>query len=149
MAEVKKGVNKQSSDGINKEKDESICDNDTTPSVKTSSIQQTKLSQSIDQPLTSASDCTATECYYRTHGSVGKCGVRKGHSGMGSSLESLDDASHVAVVDQSLYNSSTCQSYTNGEIRLVQNADYKRSNNLFSVLDQNGGYSSSQVEGWV
>ena len=138
MAEVKKGVNKQSSDEINKEKDESIRDNDTTPSVNTLSTQQTKLSQSIDQPLTSTSG--RTECNYR-------CGAHlkmNGHSAMGSSLESLDDASHVAVVNQSLYNSSTCQSYMKGEMRL---ADQKK--NLFSLLDQDRGYSSSQVEGWV
>ena len=142
MAEVKKGVNKQGSDEINKGKDESIRNNDTTPPVNTSSTQQTKPPQSTNQPLTTI---TVTEHNCRT--SAEKHSKMNGHGAMGSSLESLDDASHVAVVNQSLYNGSTCLSY--GEMHLVHNGDHKRSNNLFSLLDQDGGYSSSQVEGWV
>ena len=148
VVEEKKGVNKEGSDGINREKDESIRDNEATPSVNTSSTHQTKLSQSTDQPSTSTSDRTTTECNYGTRGSVEKDGARlkmNGHA-MRSSLESLDDASHVAVVNQSLYSSSTCQGYMRGEMRLVHNSDH--ASNLFS-LDRDGGYSSSQVEGWV
>lgn len=144
MVEVKKGVNKQSSDEINKGKDESICDSDTTSPVNTSSTQQTKPPQSTDQPLTNITAVTEhNSC--RTHESGEKCGAHlkmNSHGAMGSSLESLDDASHVAVVNQSLHNDSTRWSYMHA-------GDHKRSNNLFSLLDQDGGYSSSQIEGWV
>lgn len=223
MTEVRKSVNKQSSDEINKEKDESdesMHDNGKTPSVNTQSTQQTKLSQSTDQPLTSASDRTTTECgnyrvngrkyntqstqqtkllqstdqqlisasdrtttecsNYRVNGSLEKCNtqstqqtklpqsidqpfisasdyipteysayLKMKNDAMRSSSESLDNASHVAVVNHSLYNSSTCRGYIRGEMRLLQNVDHKRSNNLFSVLDIDRGYSSSGVEGWV
>lgn len=156
MAEVNKGANKQRSDDINKVTDqsqESIRDNDTTASLMTACTQQTKLSsQNSDQPLTSTSGRTIAECIYGTHGNVlEKCRLRmNGYSGTkGSSSESLDDASHVAVVNQSLYSSSTCQGYMKGEMRLAQNTDQSRPDSLFNVLELDRGYSSNQVEGWV
>ena len=141
MAAVTKGVNKQSSDEINKGEnkgnDESIRDSDATPPVNTSSTQQKKPPQSTAQPLT---NITVTEHNLKMNG----------HRAIRSSLQSLDDASHVAVVNQSLCNGSTCPSYMTGEMHLVHtNGNHKRSNNLFGLLDQDGGYSSSQVEGWV
>lgn len=156
MAEARRGVNKPpGSDNINKEKydnHESIRDNDTTPSVNTQCTQQTKLSQSIDQPLTNVSDHTVTECDDGVHGNVEKFGTHlkmNGHSVLGSSSESLDDASHVAVVNQSLYNSNTYRGYIRGEMRIMENTDRKRSHNLLDVLDVDRGYSSTQVDRWV
>lgn len=156
MAEVRKGANKQSSDEINKGKDqnhESIRDNNTTSSVNTFCIQQTKLSsqQSIDPPLTSVSDGTTRECII-PGGSMEKYNAHlrmNGHNVMESSLESLDDASHVAVVNQNLYNNNSCRGYMKGEVHFVQDTGHKRVDNLFSALDFERGYSSSQVEEWV
>ena len=156
MVEVKKGESKQGSDVISKEKDnsdESICDNDdATRSVYTQTTQQTKLSQSIDRPFTSLSDHTVTECNYGEHGSAELNSTYKmnGHDSLYMSSESLDNASHVAVVDQSLYNGHTYRGYLRGEMRLMQNtAEQKRPHHLFDVLDKGRGYSSSQVERWV
>ena len=153
MVEVKKGASKQDSDVISKEKDnsdESICDNDdATRSVYTQTTQQTKLSQSIDRPFTSLSDHTVT---YGEHASVELNGAYKmnGHDSLYMSSESLDNASHVAVVDQSLYNGHTYRGYLRGEMRLMQNtAEQRRPHHLFDVLDKGRGYSSSQVERWV
>lgn len=144
MTEVKRGVNKQSSDEISKQKGgshENIRDNDGAPSVNTQCTQQTKLSQSIDQPLTSASHRT-TEWDFGPHGAHLQI---NGHGALGSSLESLDNASHVAVVNQSICNSNTHQGYLRGE---MQNTDNKRPS-LYDVMDMDRGYSSTLVERWV
>lgn len=156
MAEVRKGANKQGCDVISKGKDdsdESSRDNDDrAPSVYTQTTQQTKLSQSIDQPSTSVSDHTVTECDYVARGGVEQNapGLKlNGHNALYSSSESLDDASHVAVVNQSLYNGHTHRGHLRGDMHAVQNTEHRRSRRLFGVPDNNRGYSSSQVEGWV
>ena len=158
MTEVRKGAKKQGSDVISKGKDnsdESVRDNDDkTPSLYTQTTQQTKLSQSIDHPFTSVSDQshTVTECDYVARGGIEQNGPGlklNGHSVFYSSSESLDDASHVAVVNQSLYNGHAYRGYIRGDVRIVQNAEHKRPHHLFDVLDKSGGSSSSQVEGWV
>ena len=148
MIEVKlEGANKQSSDEINMQNDERVQDNDGTPPLITSTSQQTRFAQSTnDQPLTSP---TATA--YRIPASVEKFGPQLRNNGLNarrSSLESLENASHVAVVSQCLYSDTASSCYMRDDRRnySLRHADHHRSN-LSSILDK--GYSSSEVDGWV
>ena len=148
MIEVKEGENKQSSDEINKRKDERVRDNETTPPLNTSTAQQAKFAQSTNDQLLTSPTTIAT---YRTHASVEKCGPQLRMSGLNtrrSSLESLENASHVAVISQCLYSDDGSPSYMRGDRRIhgLMHADRHRSN-LSSMLDR--GYSSSEIDGWV